>query len=1471
MKDYFKLLGFFIFMYAFSAPVNANITNNYKAPLYWSVYEYCYTKDGAIPENIWKKNIDWVNDNLKQYGYNMICIDGWGDDYSYNEHGYRTKHSTAWKNDYAAWADYLKDRGMTLGMYNNPLWINKAAAEKGLKIKGTDIPLSTLIDPNEKSTWFTWVQVDRPGAEEYVKGYIQYYADMGISYLRVDFLSWYEDGIDKNPKYSAYNPKRTKVQYRKALQWMKEACDSNAITLSLVMPHLYNHAENEMISASGSLIRINEDVATGGWNRFNNLERGKKHNIWSTYYNTFDGFIHWSDVAGFGAKKFILDGDFTRLNTFSNDEERKTAISLQLIAGGPIAVSDQYNTIGKNIWLYQNEEMLQLNADGFVGQPLSRDVTNSKSQIWKGQMSNGDWIVAFFNRENTTQQRSINFSQELNLTEGNVRDLWKHEDLGRKSSLSDNIAAHGCRVYRISARPQAGIPVFSIKEGNYKDKQYISITSDTEEAKIYYTIDGSKPTTSSKLYSKPIEVSSSTTLKAMSVKDGLSNSSITAQTYVIGKIPGQIEMYVAGSFSNWKPANYPMTYIGDNKWETESVKLSSTTYTMKFLNTQNWSGDDWGGVSGISGIAKKTTGETKNLSFKITEKAYYKFIFNDYTLEYEIVKTGENPLFLTGSAMPCGWVNNTPERMTYAENGYTWEGNLKKGEFKILTELNDWKKCYNAKAPNTILSLDGSKESDLVYNEAGKNDYKFYVAKAGSYIITVDLTVKTIKIKEIKDKNKMDIICIGNSITAGYGLSNLQNAYPQTLGRLLGDKYQVINYGVSGRTLLKNGDLPYWKEQNFTLATNSNPDIVIIKLGSNDSKPINWSKNYSSFKADLIDMVKIFTSLSSNPKIYLGTPLYVKPKLIEGTAQNIIRGSIIKDQIIPVIKEVAKEYNIQIIDFYEMSNGWGSDMFSDKVHPNAAGAGKMAEYAKKIISQEPVITGPKSVHFDAAILNVTNTENIIVTGRNLVGDLNVSVSGEGFNVNTNKILVSSIDSIYGCKLSVNLRPTSIKEYKGAIVITGEGVDSLTINLSGNGRELYLTGDATPFGWTAKSLPMKMISANDKLEWTGYLKNKQFKFLTNWGKWNQCYNATVINQIVETESNTEYDIRFVPSEEKDYKFVLSSSGYATVTVDMKTKKISVKKVPLTGLWATGSALSNQVVPLAEDENGIFNLATKLQAGNLIFMNRNDMSDKTLYLYPVTDGIKIDGKTTVQISSNPRLKGWTITNTNGYRIKINLNGNYVNSSIVYPKKALYLIGGATDARWNLNNAIPFIQHTDNPFLYSLECNLKINNIGEGNQFKILGQKSWNGFSFHSQVKNEEMSERMKYIERVAPASPDNKWIVPVTKQGKYKLTIDLLNEKITAESLLLISNNLRMADKRNLNIEFNSQPNSVHIRYLDNDISYESEISLISIINGSVIRLLKTNQQEITILNVPQGNYIVKIVNGNDMISRKVYVK
>lgn len=189
------------------------------------------------------------------------------------------------------------------------------------------------------------------------------------------------------------------------------------------------------------------------------------------------------------------------------------------------------------------------------------------------------------------------------------------------------------------------------------------------------------------------------------------------------------------------------------------------------------------------------------------------------------------------------------------------------------------------------------------------------------------------------------VACVGNSITQGSGVKDQKHdSYPGVLGRLLGDGYEVHNFGFSGRTLLNKGDYPYMKEKMYQDALDFQPDIVTIKLGTNDSKPQNW-KYKDEFKKDLTTMVQAFKALPSKPKIYLCLPVPAY------AIQWGINDSIITHDVIPYIKTVAKKMKVNVIDLHTPLSG-SSQYFPDHVHPNEAGAIRIAEEIYRVINNK---------------------------------------------------------------------------------------------------------------------------------------------------------------------------------------------------------------------------------------------------------------------------------------------------------------------------------------------------------------------------------------------------------------------------------------------------------------------------------------------------------------------------------------
>lgn len=190
-------------------------------------------------------------------------------------------------------------------------------------------------------------------------------------------------------------------------------------------------------------------------------------------------------------------------------------------------------------------------------------------------------------------------------------------------------------------------------------------------------------------------------------------------------------------------------------------------------------------------------------------------------------------------------------------------------------------------------------------------------------------------IKPNKYSDTIKIACIGNSITYGYNIKDREeDSYPARLEKLLGVGYKVNNYGISARTLLSKGDLPYIKEQAFKDALNFQPDVVIIMLGTNDTKPRNWIYK-DDFIKDYSNLITAFDTLASKPKIVL---CQVVPAFPDRWGIN---DSTITAELNPMIQEVARMHRLPCIDLHSPFVN-KAKLFPDRIHPNEEGADLMA-------------------------------------------------------------------------------------------------------------------------------------------------------------------------------------------------------------------------------------------------------------------------------------------------------------------------------------------------------------------------------------------------------------------------------------------------------------------------------------------------------------------------------------------------
>lgn len=199
-------------------------------------------------------------------------------------------------------------------------------------------------------------------------------------------------------------------------------------------------------------------------------------------------------------------------------------------------------------------------------------------------------------------------------------------------------------------------------------------------------------------------------------------------------------------------------------------------------------------------------------------------------------------------------------------------------------------------------------------------------------LITAHLAyILSIPSEPVKKPEILKIAAVGDSITDGEGDINdtlRENSYPARLQELLSGQYQVYNYGSSGGTLIDSGDIPYRQSEAFRLSTQEPADIIFIMLGTNDSKPHNW--NADAYAKQLHGLITTYENLPGSPAVYAITP----PAAYENDIA--VSGSIIENEIVPIVYKVTEQTNIPVIDIFALTKGH-PEYFHDGVHPTFEG------------------------------------------------------------------------------------------------------------------------------------------------------------------------------------------------------------------------------------------------------------------------------------------------------------------------------------------------------------------------------------------------------------------------------------------------------------------------------------------------------------------------------------------------------
>jgi beta-galactosidase/beta-glucuronidase len=180
-------------------------------------------------------------------------------------------------------------------------------------------------------------------------------------------------------------------------------------------------------------------------------------------------------------------------------------------------------------------ECIEISEIVINGWKLSSDVykiDQEKRIIYVPEPESGkvlDWSDFERNIEMTgTHRNSRNVGQSYFVLD---RDQWVITDSdGVDTSYT---IVFGDPVGPVDPVEQVAVPSASPAQGTYSSTRTVTLTTATNGANIYYTVDGSTPTVSSTLYTGPITISKTTTIKAIAIKAGMTNSNIATFTYTI--------------------------------------------------------------------------------------------------------------------------------------------------------------------------------------------------------------------------------------------------------------------------------------------------------------------------------------------------------------------------------------------------------------------------------------------------------------------------------------------------------------------------------------------------------------------------------------------------------------------------------------------------------------------------------------------------------------------------------------------------------------------------------------------------------------------------------------------------------------------------------------------------------------------------------------------------------------------------
>ena len=570
-------------------------------------------------------------------------------------------------------------------------------------------------------------------------------------------------------------------------------------------------------------------------------------------------------------------------------------------------------------------------------------------------------------------------------------------------------------------------------------------------------------------------------------------------------------MFIKGSFN---AILTPMINVGEKKWKFDSLNLKAgQTYTLKFIQSKNANGLEWGGATGISGKAVQTADTNNTISFTINADGNYSITFDESTLNYVVQKTPAiNSLSIVGDAtdlMNFDMLGLPMDQSLEDLNVFTWTGHLftsngkTEGKFKFHNGTGG--QCDDVWIYASTADQSLSSTSMVIANGCSNPDNKWKVkaGENGTYKITVNTATRVVKIQKLHEFATLSIT--GDATTIGWDPKGLPMNH---------DLNQPNIFTWTGKLSASDGT----SQARFKF----------------HSGPNNWCDDTWMY-ASVSDQ-----SLSANSyEVFPGcTGPDNKWKVKEGET------GIYKVTIDVVAKTINIEKTITSLAIVGDATSIGWD---PKGIPMQQSTDNLKVYTwTGTLSAGNGSTNEGKLKFHAGLNNFC--DDIW---------LNAAIADQSLSAN-------SFTTVNGCA----------SDTKWQVKAGETGTYKVTVNLETNKitfqkvilESLSIVGDATSAGSDAKGLLMEQSASDlDVFTWTGTLSatngstEGKFKFRSVSG--GNCEDtwlyASVADQALSETAYTKAAGCMAP--DNNWKVPQGETGTYKITVNLKTNKISIKKI------------------------------------------------------------------------------------------------------------------------------------------------------------------------------------------------------------------------------------------------------------------------------------------------------------------------